>query len=240
MKIAVLSDVHSNIQALIQVLQDIKQQQIDRVYCLGDLVGYGPRPNEVINRIRETGIPAIMGNYDQGIGYEKGDCGCAYITQQEVENGEKSIKWTTKQTTTENKIFLTKLADKINLQLNGYRVLMVHGSPRRINEYLYEDRTQKSISRILAPHPIDILICGHTHKPYHRIIDDVHVINDGSVGKPKDGDPRACYLILHLDTIVKAEFRRVKYPIEQVCTEMIKAGLPAEFAKALRTGGVSR
>ena len=141
MRFAVFSDIHGNIEALNKVLVDIEKQDVNAVYCLGDLVGYGPRPNMVIETIRDSGIETIMGNYDDGVGYEKGECGCAYVTDVEKINGQRSIDWTTKQVSPENKAFLRSLHDKIEFNTNGYQVLLVHGSPRRINAVSYTHLT---------------------------------------------------------------------------------------------------
>jgi len=210
------------------------------VYCLGDLVGYGPRPNEVISLVKTLEISTVMGNYDDGVGYERGDCGCAYITTREREDGQASIDWTTRTVTTENKEYLHGLEKRIMVKAKGRRLLLVHGSPRRINEYLYEDRPEASLRRMLEPLQVDALVCGHTHKPYHRVVDGVHVINDGSVGKPKDGDPRACYALITVAEDIGVEFRRVDYPVQSVADEIREAGLPATFADALLTGGADR
>ena len=236
MRLAVFSDIHSNILALNKVLADIEKQNCNAVYCLGDLVGYGPRPNEVIEVITNRGIPTVMGNYDDGVGYDRGDCGCAYITNEEKQNGHKSIEWTTKRITDYNKRKLRDLHDNIILQVEEKKVLLVHGSPRRINEYLYEDRPEKNLSRMLSAVGTDVLVCGHTHRPYHRTVDGVHIINDGSVGKPKDGDNRACYAIIEISEEVSVEFRRVTYPIKKVSMEIVQYGLPRAFAEALRNG----
>jgi putative phosphoesterase len=235
MKLAVFSDIHSNQHALEKVLNDIEKQKPDKVFCLGDLVGYGPRPNQVIETIKESQIPTIMGNYDEGVGYEKGDCGCAYVTDEEKLNGQKSIDWTTEQVTPQNKEFLRSLYDKTKFTAEGYEILLVHGSPRRINEYLYEDRPERSLTRMLDSIDADILVCGHTHKPYHRIIEGIHIINDGSVGKPKDGDSRACYAVIELGDTINVDFKRVEYPITTVVEEIINVGLPKAFADALHT-----
>ena len=237
MRIAVFSDIHSNSNALDKILQDIQGQNPDATICLGDLVGYDPHPNEVVETLREFNIPPIKGNYDDGVGYERGDCDCAYVSESEEENGKRSIEWTTEKTTSKNKKFLRELISRIEVKYEGFRFLLVHGSPRRVNEYLYEDRPTDSLRRMLKPLDIDVLVCGHTHKPYHRIIDGIHIINDGSVGKPKDGDPRACYALINVEDEVSVEFRRVSYPVEKVTQELIEAGLPDAFAQELRTGG---
>ena len=237
MKLAIISDIHANLHALQAVWDDVKAQGPEAVYCLGDLVGYGAHPNETIEFIRERQIPTIMGNYDEGVGYEKGDCGCAYVTEEEKQDGKKSIDWTTDQVTPQNKRYLRNLQEKIEFTVNGYKILLVHGSPRRINEYLYEDRPERSLTRMLESIDANIMICGHTHNPYHRIVNGVHIINDGSVGKPKDGDPRACYASIELGETVKVDFRRIEYPISPVADEIMKVGLPRAFADALLTAG---
>ena len=160
MKIAVFSDIHSNIQALRNVLADIRGQKPDMVYCLGDLVGYGPRPNEVISLLKELEIPTVTGNYDDGVGYERGDCGCAYTTVKEIETGQESIEWTTQMVLQINKEYLRGLKKEIKVEVEGRRLLLVHGSPRRDNEYLYEDRPEASLKRMLEPLDIDALVCG--------------------------------------------------------------------------------
>ena len=208
------------------------------MYCLGDLVGYGPRPNEVISLIKTLEISTIMGNYDDGVGHERGDCGCAYSTTREEEDGQASIDWTTRTVTPANKEYLRSLEKHIMVEAGGRRLLLVHGSPRRVNEYLYEDRPEASLRRMLEPLDIDAMVCGHTHKPYHRVVGGVHIINDGSVGKPKDGDPRACYALIDAAEELEVEFRRVEYPVRSVADEIREAGLPEGFADALLTGGL--
>ena len=219
------------------MIDDIETQGIDKTYCLGDLVGYGPSPNQVIDTIRRVGFPTVMGNYDEGVGFERGDCRCAYVTDEEKANGRKSIYWTTKMVTPDNKEFLRNLLNEVKFTVDGYRFLLIHGSPRRNNEYLYEDRSEDSLMRIIKPLDIEIMVCGHTHKQDHRQVSGIHIINEGSVGKPKDGDPRACYVVIDTEESLSVEFRRIKYPIEEVAEHIIDTGLPREFAEALRTGG---
>jgi putative phosphoesterase len=235
MKIAVFSDIHSNFYALSNVLNDIKEQNVDRVYCLGDLVGYGPHPNTVIEKFIREKIATVMGNYDRGIGNNSGDCGCAYVSYEDRINGQKSINWTTKVVTQENKDYLKSLNREIKFELMGYNVLLVHGSPYRINEYLYKEHLERKLSRFLESRDFHILICGHTHIPYHKIVNNVHVINDGSVGKPKDGDNRACYVMIDFSEDLSVEFRRIKYNISKVSDEIKKFGLPEAFSEALYT-----
>jgi putative phosphoesterase len=237
MRIAIFSDIHGNLPALTAVLADIDRQHVDAVYCLGDLVGYAPFPNEVTARIRDARIPTIMGNYDDGVGFDRDECGCAYREPQEQRRGDRSLMWTRAHVTAENKAFLRELHKEIRFEANGRRLLLVHGSPRRLNEYLFEDRPVSSFQRLAASSNADIILFGHTHKPYRKPVDGVLFVNVGSVGKPKDGDWRACYAILDPAT-ADVQFVRVPYDITTVTTAIRQSELPDEFAADLETGGV--
>lgn len=238
-RIVVFGDIHGNRPALEAVFEDMAQRGFDKeLYCLGDLVGYGTFPNEVIELVRERGIPTIMGNYDQGVGHSSDDCGCAYRTEEDQALGNQSIAWSNAHTRDENKAYLRQLVRDIPLQLGEMRVLLAHGSPRRINEYLYEDRPDSSLERIMDQAEVDVLVVGHTHKPYHRILPSGrHVVNAGSVGKPKDGDPRACYIVLSAkDDRLDVEFIRVPYDVEQAARAIEATEMPDPYAQMLRDG----
>jgi predicted phosphodiesterase len=237
-RVTIFSDVHGNLPALQAVLADMEARGLLPDYCLGDLVGYGTFPNEVIATIRERNIPTLMGNYDQGIGNNSDDCGCAYTSKEAEALGKRSIAWTNENTTAENKFYLRQLTGDIPLQLDGLRVRLVHGSPRKINEYLYEDRPDATLERLLDMAEVDVLVCGHTHIPYHRILPSGrHVVNAGSVGKPKDGNPEACYVVLETTgNNLSVTFRRVPYDIERAAQAIEASDMPNEYAQMLRTG----
>jgi putative phosphoesterase len=237
-RITVFGDIHGNLPALEAVFADMEARRADNFYCLGDLVGYGVWPNEVVAAIRAGEIPTIMGNYDQGVGHDSDDCGCAYRTAEAQALGERSIAWSNAHTSDENKAYLRELVANIPLQLGDLKVLLVHGSPRKLNEYLYEDRPEAGLERIMDAAGADVLVCGHTHLPYHRVLGSGrHVINAGSVGKPKDDDPRACYLILEVDgRDLTVEFIRVAYDVERAAQAIEATDMPHEFAEMLRQG----
>jgi putative phosphoesterase len=256
MKIVLFSDIHANLPALEAGLANIDAQKPDAVYCLGDLVGYNIWPNEVIDMIRSRNIPTIAGNYDFGIGRSSDDCGCAYKTDEEKVMGKVSITYTNEVVKAQQRAYLRTLPAHIRLefQLNDDKlnVLLVHGSPRKINEYLFEDRDEKSMIRIMEQADADIMCFGHTHKPYHRILNSGidgrdhyrHAINIGSVGKPKDNNPRGGYLILTINessnTIDKesitAQFIRFDYDIEKAAKAVEDNPLPNGYAEMLRRG----
>lgn len=236
--ITVFGDIHANMPALSAALADMDARGLANRYCLGDLVGYGVQPNEVVGTIRRLAIPTIMGNYDQGVGQESDDCGCAYKDATAEALGKRSIAWSNAHTTEDNKAFLQTLAASIPLQLGDLRVLLVHGSPRKVNEYLYEDRPAAGLERVMDAAGADVLVCGHTHLPYHRVLPSGrHVVNAGSVGKPKDDDPRAGYVVLRaVGDQLDVEFIRVRYDIEAAAVAIEATEMPHEFAAMLRAG----
>lgn len=237
-QITIFGDIHGNLPALQAVFEDINTRGLNNLYCLGDLVGYGTFPNEVIDFIRSRDIPTIMGNYDQGVGNDSDDCGCAYKTPEAQALGERSIAWSNAHTSAENKAYLRSLVASIPLQLGGLNVLLVHGSPRKINEYLYQDRTDESLERILDGVNADVLVCGHTHLPYHRVLPSGrHIVNAGSVGKPKDDNPDACYIVMSArDTDLDVQFIRLPYDVERTAQAIEATDMPHEFAQMLRDG----
>lgn len=239
MRLAVFSDIHGNLPALEAVLDDIGRRGVDAVYCLGDLVGYAPFPNEVTERMRREQIPTIMGNYDDGVGFDRDDCGCAYREEGERVRGQRSLEWTRAEVTPENKAFLRTLAPEIRIAVGGRRMLLVHGSPRRMNEYLFENRALSSFQRLAASSNADVIVFGHTHKPYAKLVDGVWFVNAGSVGKPKDGNWHACYALLDLTADMPASFVRVPYGIGTVTNAIRRSELPHEFADDLEHGGAA-
>jgi len=233
MRLAFLSDIHANLPALDAVLADIASVGVDARYVLGDLVGYAPWPNEVLERLQAEGIQTVMGNYDEGTGFDLAECGCAYTDPIEETLGDRSFAWTKTHTSDANRAWLRSLPREIRFEADGQRFLLVHGSPRRINEYLYEDKPDSTFSRIAAGANADVIVCGHTHRPYDRTVAGTRFINDGSAGKPKDGDPRGCWALL--DTATGAlEFRRVAYDLERAAAGILASDLPHEFVAQLR------
>lgn len=256
MKIALFSDIHANLPALEAFFNHLETTKPDAVYCLGDLVGYNIWPNEVIHEIRKRGIPTIAGNYDYGVGRTSDDCGCAYKTDEDRAMGAQSIAFTNQTINDDERRYLRTLPAHLQLefQLNNdlLFLLLVHGSPRKINEYLFEDREEKSMLRILEGAHADILFFGHTHKPYHRIFEYEienqkafrHAINIGSVGKPKDGDSRGCYVMLTLEEnsskfikdSIQVDFHRFEYDVEKAALAVENSILPYAYAEMLRKG----
>ena len=239
-RIAVFGDLHANSAATEAVLAAIDAAAPDVVACLGDLVGYGACPDETIALVRERGIPTLMGNYDHGVGFDRDDCGCAYKDSGEEDRGQRSLRWTRRHTSEDHKGYLRALPPEIRFAAEGVRFRLVHGSPRRMNEYLFADRDPRTLARIARGADCDVLVFGHTHRPWVREIEGVLMVNAGSVGKPKDGDPRAAWALFTVAAgrPVAVEIRREPYDIARMAAAIRAAeGLPDHFARDLETGG---
>ncbi len=230
---AVFSDVHGNLPGLEAILADIDRRRVPATISLGDLVGYGPSPNEVALLVRDRGIPTLMGNYDQGIGFETGDCGCVYKTDEQRAEGAASLAWTQEAVTGEVKAYLRTLDDHFELETSVGTLLAVHGSPRRINEYLFEDRSETAMARMAREFPYPAILFGHTHVPYARSVGETVFVNVGSGGRPKDGDWRVCYAVvdpIKLGTAGFVEFVRVPYDHDRLRRELATTPLITSFA----------
>jgi predicted phosphodiesterase len=184
--------------------------------------------------IEERAVPTIFGNYDYAIARDLEDCGCAYVTPHDRGIGQRSVEWTLAHTDQAAKDFIRELSFDVRFTLGGAEVHLVHGSPRKVNEYLFEDKPARLYERLAAAENADVLGFGHTHKPWVREHGGVLFVNCGSVGKPKDGDPRGAFAVLdHASGRVEVSIERVEYDADAVAAEVREAGLPGEFADKL-------
>ena len=227
MKIAVISDIHSNIYALDKVIDDIKSKNVDMVVCTGDLVGYGTRPNEVIHKMKEEKILTIMGNYDDAIGNLKIVCGCDYPDPKDAEKAGLSMHFTSQETTDENKKYLRNLPKEAIFTFNNKTIRFVHGK-----------ENSKEAEEVMNELVEDILVCGHTHIPYAKYYGEKLLVNAGSVGKPKTNKPDANYVIIDIsDSSVEVEIIEVSYNFEKMAKEIEENEiLPNDFARLIREG----
>jgi predicted phosphodiesterase len=247
MRYALLSDIHANLPALRAVLEDIHgKPDVAATYHLGDLVGYAPWPNEVVTLLRDSKIPGISGNYDSTVGTDYKHCGCKYENPRQEELSHLSYEWTRKHVSAETKTCLAALPFRMDVRalgghLSGPTLILVHGTPTLNTVYWTEDRPDSfclQMARIAGAKAGDVIAFGHTHKPWHRVVEGIDFLNTGSVGKPKDGDWRAGYALLNVtDKGSKPSFIRVEYDIEAAVRGIEGSDLPHEFADQLRTGG---
>lgn len=246
MQCALISDIHSNLPALDAVLEDIDRRGVVAIYHLGDLVGYSASPNEVVARLIERAIPGVSGNYDSTVANDYKHCGCRSENARQEELSHVSYEWTRKHVTPATKSFLGALPFRIDLRplgghVAGPTITLVHATPVNNLVYVTEDRPDAFLSKMAKEAQLeagDAICFGHTHKPWVRTVDGVTFINTGSVGRPKDGDWRAGYVLLSAsENRIIAEIVRVKYDVAQAARQVVEAGLPEEFADFLRSGG---
>ena len=247
MRLAHISDIHGNRPALGAVLTHIAAKAaVNATYHLGDLVGYGPWPNEVIVMLRDAQIPGVAGNYDSTVATGYKHCGCRSENAGQEELAHRSFSWTLAHVSEESKRFLHALPFRMDIRpLGGHRagpaVRLLHGGAQLNTVYVTEDRPDDflmTMADALGAKPGDAVCFGHTHLPWQRTVGGVRFVNTGSVGRPKDGDPRAGYMVLEItETGVSAELARVEYDVEEAARAIVASELPNEFAEFLRTGG---
>jgi predicted phosphodiesterase len=247
MRYALLSDIHANLPALQAVLADIDGRgNIDATYHLGDLTGYAPWPNEVIALLRAREIPGIAGNYDSTVATDYKHCGCRADSPHEEELSHLSYEWTRSHVTPETKRYLASLPFRIDVRpfgghVSGPTITLIHGNQTLNTVYVTEDRPDsflEKMARDVGARAEDVICFGHTHKPWQRVVGGVQFINTGSVGRPKDGDWRACYVLLSTEaTGVRVEFARVPYDVKEAADAIRVSELPDEFADVLESGG---
>lgn len=232
MKIALFSDIHANLPALEAFFEDIEKTRPNAIYCLGDLVGYNIWPIEVVDEIRNSGIPTISGNHDVKV---KG----LITTMESLDEIGKNYAY--HLVNNENRKYLLTLPVhiRIEFQLESLILNMVlaHGSLNSIEEYVLADTKESNLLEMMDKGNAQILCVGHSHTPFHRIINgNRHIINTGSVGKPKDGIPQGCHVLLTLgeDKNIGVEIVRFDYDIERAALAIEESLLPDEFADMLR------
>jgi len=250
MRVAALYDIHANLPALEAVVADIAaRKDVGAIYHLGDLVGYAPWPNEVIAALRDAGIPGVAGNYDSTVATDYKHCGCQYEDARQEELSHLSYQWTRAHVSDETKAFLGGLPFRIDLRplgghVSGPTVTLLHGNQVLNTVYVHEERPDGFLEKMasgVGARAGDVICFGHTHKPWHRVVSGVHFVNTGSVGRPKDGDWRAGYVLLEVHAgapNVTVDFVRVAYDVDRAARAILDSELPNDFAEYLRTGGI--
>lgn len=242
MRLALISDIHSNLPALEAVLGDVAERGVDATCHLGDLVGYAPWPNEVVAAL--AGTPGVAGNYDSTVGHGAPHCGCRYEDPVQEALSHESFAWTRAHVSEATTAALRALPFRIDLRLGGGHergrtLTLVHGAPTLNTLYWTADRPDDFCRKMIAHAGLqagDVLAFGHTHVPWTRTVDGVTLVNTGSVGRPKDGDARAGYVVLDGDTV---EIVRVAYDVRRAADAIRASDLPDAFADHLLRGSTA-
>ncbi len=231
MKAAIFSDIHGNLEALQGVIKDIKSKDIDKMFCLGDLVGYGPYQNEVVEFITGEDVIIIGGNYDAAVAFDD----INYIKDNEI-NRSFALPWAVNEVTENNKKVLKRLPENLTIAMNGKILKLVHGSTRKVNEYLLED--SREVKEVMEEKDWDVLFCGHTHIPYIKKDKEKILVNVGSVGRPKNGTQNIYYTILDIkeNGTVEVEIVELKHSNKVMIEEMKKRDFPQELITAYVQG----
>ncbi len=235
MKVALIGDVHANLPALEAVLNHAHEQGVEAIWNVGDFVGYGAFPDEVVRRLKQEEALSIVGNYDSKV--------LRFKKKQKQWRKKKRLEkylafmWAYKNLSKKSRKYLRFLSKEMRIKVKGRRVLLTHGSPKSSEEHLAPDTPDEYLRELAQIAQADVIICGHSHRPFVRQVDGVWFINTGSVGRPDDGDPRACYAILEIDSeSIQVQHYRLEYDVERAVAAIRENELPEAFAQMLLQG----
>ncbi len=239
--IALFGGVYSNHLALAALLADAPSRGATAIYCLGDLGAFGPHPDKVFPLLREAQIPVVQGNYDHSVGHGLADCQCGYTDPKDNYFARLSYDYTFRHTAPENKIWMRDLPNELRLELNGLRVLLCHGSPRKTNEFLWQTTTSVAfLEGLCDARHADIIVGTHTGLHWQRALPSGrHFLNCGAIGRPaNDGAQHVWYALLTVNEArtVKVEFVPLAYDHERLAAEMRAEALPEEFVATIEIG----
>ncbi len=239
-RVACLGGLYSNYLALQSALSDLQSRSVDAVYCLGDLGAFGPYPDRIFPLLHEHRVICLRGNYDDSIGHALDDCQCGYTDPRDNYFAQISYDYTLANTNDSNRAWLRQLPEQIRFQLGSRRVLLCHGSPRKVNEFLWESATSSHfLTAICQEFDSDVIVATHTGIKWHRPLDDQRdFVNVGVLGRPEnDGKTNVWYTILDGNgDRLQVEFVAVEYDFQRLADEMQREGLPDEFVETILTG----
>ncbi len=224
MKIGLISDIHSNAPALEEVLYYLENAGVDKIIHAGDIIGYNPFPNEVIELMKKYNVESIRGNHE-----------IIFLTEDTSKAdhpAERALEWSRDVLTDNKRKYITSLEDTMRLKIGDVSISVYHGSPTDPWEYV---EAARATSEYLDEAGTDILVLGHTHKPFVRPLTAGMIVNPGAVGQPRDGDPRTSLAILDPEKM-EATTKRLTYDVECVRSKIEEIGLPQILSDRLKIG----
>lgn len=238
MRIAFIGGIYSNYHALVAALDEVSRRQADRTYFLGDLGAFGPYPDRVPKLLIARGIEGIQGNYEESLSTGATDCHCGYTDPRDNHFAQISYDYTFANTSEPYKVWMGTLPREIRFDADGRRFLLVHGSPRRINEFLWRSTSPEPfLERLCTDHDADVIVCTHTGLHWHKPLrDGRHVINAGVIGRPaNDGRTNVWITIVETEPF-GVEFVPIHYDHAALAAEMRSEHLPEEFVATIESG----
>lgn len=238
-RVAFFGGVYNNHLALRATLDHARRAEATKVYCLGDLGGFGPHPERVVPVLIEAGVPTLRGNYDESVGFGRDDCACGYSDPRDLAFAQISFDYTAARTPEAHRAWMRACPEQIRLRIGERRVLLCHGSPRRVNEFLWDSNSSTPfLSWLAETRGADVVICTHTGIPWWRLLPGGrHFVNAGAIGRPaNDGDTQVRYALVDFGDEVSVTFPAVAYDHERLAAEMDAEGLPAAFRETIQTG----
>lgn len=238
-RLAFFGGVYSNSRALAAAIGDARRWGADALYALGDFGAFGPHPDRVFPLLQEAGVAAIQGNYEESLSTGADDCHCGYTDPRDNHFARISYAYTAEKTSPEWKRWMATLPKTRRLEIGSRRILLVHGSPRKINEFLWESASPVPfLEKLLADHAADVLVCTHTGLPWTRRLPSGRiVVNCGALGRPaNDGATNVWYARVEVGEDVIPELVPIVYDFEGMAQEMQRERLPVEFIETIRTG----
>ena len=239
-RIACFGGIYSNHLALAVAIDDARARGVDAIYCLGDFGGFGPHPNRSLELLRDNDIICIQGNYDNSIGNELDDCQCGYTDPRDNHFAQISYEYTLRHTDTEHRAWMRTLPEQLRVELGSHRLLLSHGSPRKMNEFLWESTTSTQFLEWLADeYDAEVMLTTHTGVKWQReLAEGRRYVNVGVLGRPEnDGSTDVWYTVLADDANgVRVEFVPMRYDHAALAKEMHDEKLPAEFIDTILHG----
>ncbi|MBI82110.1 MAG: metallophosphoesterase [Planctomycetaceae bacterium] len=240
-RIACLGGIYNNYLALEVAIRDARKRGVDAIYCLGDMGAFGPHPDRVFPLLSDHDVICLQGNYDHSIGNELNDCQCGYTDPRDNYFAQISYDYTLQNTSVESRQFLRDLPTEICVDLGPLRLLLCHGSPRRVNEFLWASTSPNHfLEHLAAERDADVVAVTHTGIKWHRpLADNRHFVNVGVLGRPEnDGNQHVWYTLLETSSVdpLRVKFVPVEYDYHRLAREMGNEGIPAEFIETVQTG----
>jgi predicted phosphodiesterase len=238
-RIAAFGGVYSNHPALVRAIEDARRRGAEAIFCLGDLGAFGPHPDRTPSILRDYAVQCVKGNYDDSLARGLDDCQCGYTDPRDNYFARLSYEYTFRNTNKKNREWMGTLPESLRLRLGDQRVLLCHGSPRKMNEFLWESTTPTHfLERLCGQYDADIVLCTHTGLHWQRSLAGSRLFaNVGVIGRPaNDGKADVWYALLTEGDPPTIEFVPVSYDHARLAAEMRDEGLPEEFVETIETG----